>query len=221
MAGMSAIISVHMAGTALVPVLAWAVARRQRSHVPLAAYLTWLAVVDGVNVALRGGIYQTPSHPMHGWARAAFHVDDALSQSTQFFFLACILHYFLGRGARWPIALWAVVVTLRASRYPASVSWPAFAMVFNATALFCWLVIVFAILTRRELKPTISHVVLILYSATDAVAAAFPLLRLPSSPSTTWHLVMVCATIGVAAVIVAHLVALWRLRSDAPDAAPA
>ncbi|MBI2394232.1 MAG: hypothetical protein HYV09_31970 [Deltaproteobacteria bacterium] len=209
---------VHMTATLLVPVFAWAVARTQRAHIALAGYLTWIAAAEIVRTVVLTPLRRGETHPLHGVALVALQCDRALTLSWQLLFLACVLHYFLGRGARLAVLGWVIASAAAIVGYPGNAAtFPQmYSAIHNPATAIAWLAIVFAILRRRRLAPTISHVVLMIYAAADAVVTAFPLLSLPLDLRARWLLVVVCNVTAIAAVIIAHVVVLFRARSDAP-----
>ncbi|MBI2394233.1 MAG: hypothetical protein HYV09_31975 [Deltaproteobacteria bacterium] len=181
----------------------------------LAAYVTWIAVADFTRMELLSPMYQGRAVPLQGAARIAKSVDLALTLSWPWLFLACTLHYFAGRGARAVVALWAVVAALIVATRTNAPDARVFGAAYQAATSLCWLVILLAIVRRRGLEPTISHVVLLLYVAADLVAAAFPWVGVPQQISSSWDLVLTSSVMGAVAVILAHIVALLRMRSGA------
>jgi len=192
-----------LVASTVLPLLAWMVTRRQRSHLYVAAYASWIGCVD----LLRR------NSPLQSLV-----LDRALSLSYSFFFLACLIHYFLtGRAARTStrviLGLWPIVFVWLAASPPLSVAvfQRAFLATYSATTVIAWVVILAAVSRRRELRPTLSHLALVLYAAGDAVAICFPLLHWRVDE---WRIVMVGYLICLTTSIVAHLVFLFSARTE-------
>jgi len=179
-------------------VVAWAVTRKYRPHVYLAAYTTWISVVD---------LWRGPT------GISFLPLDRALVQSFSFFFLALAVHYFLDRSARLVLAAFAVVV-LGLLAFPTmskAASYRLYFAVYDTTTVLVWGIVVYAVLRRRDVRPNLAHLVLVLYAATDAVAICFPLLKWRIDE---WRVVAVSQLVCVTASIVAHLVFLFRARTE-------
>ncbi|MGZ3422843.1 MAG: hypothetical protein ACXVEE_33595 [Polyangiales bacterium] len=161
--------------------LAWAVARRAREHVGVATFVSWMLAVDLVReviIRLRG----VAPHPLHGAARFAFHGDQLLVSSWSFVFVACCAHYFLRRQrvVVGVLAAWIVVWLAVVATYPAIVMGRlmiAYQVLFWTALATSWAMILFAMFRRRELRPGLAHLVLILYATSDLVTGAFPFLQ--------------------------------------------
>jgi len=190
-------------GTAVaLAVVAWAVTRKYRPHVYLAAYATWIAAADLLRGWFRGRM-----------ALSFPPLDRALSQSFSFFFLALAVHYFLGRSARLVLAAFAVVVLVLFA-FPTmskAASHHLYFAVYDTTTALVWGMIVYAALRRRDLRPHLAHLVLVLYAATDAVAICFPLLKWRIDE---WRVVVVSQVFCITTAIIAHVVFLFRARSQ-------
>jgi len=86
-----------------------------------------------------------------------------------------------------------------------------FFFVYDTTTALVWGIIVYAALRRRDLRPNLSHLALVLYAAADAVTICFPLLHWRVEQ---WRIVTVGSFVCVTASIVAHLVFLFRARTN-------
>lgn len=181
-----------VAGTTLA-LVAWAVARKFRPHLPVAAYTTWIAAVDWVR-------------PFPAALRT---LDHAAGLSFSFFFLALAVHHLVGRSAKPVFAAFALTV-LYLFAFP-SISRAAahrlYFAVYDATTALVWAMIIYAALFRRGLRPHLAHLAIVLYATTDAVAICFPLLKWQVDQ---WRVAVVIALLCALTSIIAHVVFLLR-----------
>lgn len=184
-------------------IAAWAVARSYRPHIYVAAFATWMVVVDWLRAA--DSVTHLSSH---------LALDRSFALSFSFFFLALAVHYFLGRSARWILVTFAAVVVLLLTTPTLSTTAAhrLYFAVYDATTAIVWGIVVYTALFRRGVRPDLSHLTLVLYAATDTVAITFPLLKWRVDE---WRVVVVSQIVCVVASIVAHLVFLHRRRSTA------
>lgn len=191
--------------------LAAVVHRFDRRHGPLAAYLAWYAAGDLVRLRALGS-FKPFRHPAQGVVRGLYHLDGAIVLSWYFLFWALCLHYFVRRSARVPVLAWVVVCAATVVMYPA---WsgptlrPLHLGVVYASPCVSWAIIVYGLLRRREIRPTLAHLVLIVFATTDFVAAAFPLV---GGDLAQWPLVRLVSLIGLLTIDAAHVVWLSRRR---------
>jgi hypothetical protein len=99
-----------------------------RASRPLAVFLAATLAADGLRELLRAEVLSTASRPFTGWARAAFHVEQALFLAWSFGLAALAAAVFLDPCRRLPgfgrrafavtAAAWALVCLALASRYP-------------------------------------------------------------------------------------------------------
>lgn len=198
---------------ALFALTGWLVVRRFRPHALVAAFVSWMVASDFVQMwstRVRGGV----TVPMHGVARLAFHVEEAFALSWTLLFLAVCAHYFLrsARAAAGVVALWAITSAVVVARYPSLVGEPLYALYRRlfVVGLFAeWAIILFGVFRDRTLKPTISHLVVILYAATDMVTFALPLF---AGYRSKWFDIRWINTVMVSLGIAAHLLFLLRPR---------
>lgn len=161
--------------------LAWGVTRRSRDHAAVAVFVSWMTATDTMRkwiMTLRG----QAAHPLHGIERAAFHLDELLVSSWSFAFLACCALYFL-RGRRIAasiLGLWIVSWTAMIATYPwltGARLMTAYHALFWGTLAVSWTMILFAMFRRRELRPRLAHLVVIMYATSDLMLGAFPFLH--------------------------------------------
>jgi hypothetical protein len=216
--GAPSLANVTFALQALLAMFAWTVSRRSREHAGVAGFVSWMVASDAmrrVTVALRG----TAPHPLHGVARIAFHVDELLVSSWSFVFVACCAWYFLRSrrtaasvGALW-IATWVVMI----ASYPWLVTarlmvlYQAF---FWITLAIAWGTILFAMFRRRELRPGLAHLVLIIYAAADLVVGAFPFLH---GFVGRWQDARVVTILMYSVCVLLHVNELFRAQRSGRD----
>ncbi len=143
----------------LLVVAAWLVARRDREHRWLAAYLTWMAAADHLRPLLRQ--LRGTAKPYVGLARAVFHFDQLIVLSWSFLFVALCAHHFVRRRDLVPYAAWtfAFLVCLN---YPLLSGQPL-VWVYKAVAVWAlaaaWVYILWGMTRRRDLEPGLAHLV--------------------------------------------------------------
>lgn len=202
--------------------LAAAVARKDLRHLPLAIALAALAIPDLVRPVLIG-IDSGAPRPFHGLARLAFHIDEAIVLSWPLIMLACALHYFVGgRAWRWALVGWIAAVCL-CFIYPYFSGQRlvyVYGVVGIAALVASWGCIVSGVLFRAALRPTLAHLVVILYAATDVGTW---LLLFVQGIIRDWPLVLIANVLLLVACVVAHVRWLFMegRRRDTPSTAAA
>ena len=198
----------------LAAVLSWLVVRRDSGHRWMAAYVTFMAAEHWLRQLFL--IIETA-------APAAVVVTTPLDHlvvlSWSLAFAACCVHYFVGR---W---VWAVMVVLGLlwsvrQWYP---GWTAdhtmtlMRGVGNVTLVFAWVLIIWGVLRKHELRPRLAHLVLILYAACDVVTKLVPLRR---GYFENWPLVRLATVLMLLAICAAHArwLILARRRAVAVEA---
>jgi hypothetical protein len=183
---------------------AWLVARRDRSHVPLALFVTWMPLAD----VLRKPILlfnQGVVHPLSGTHLVAWYLEAALVLSWSFFFLALALHYFTRLTPR--LALGALLFTWLACLHP-TVRGDILA-VYRLVAVFTmaavWVCFARALL-RGDIEPQLAHLVILFYNAGDLASVLVPWM---GNFSAHWDIMRVVTIVVLLASIAAHL---WWLR---------
>lgn len=99
---------------------AFAAARRDRSHLPLALTLAAFAAIDLATRAAQAFVLCDAPRPFAGAARALYHVETALQTAWPIAVALCVLATF--RAPRWAslilIGAWAVNAAQMAAAYP-------------------------------------------------------------------------------------------------------
>lgn len=193
-------------------ILAVLTARRDRAHRPVAAYVAWMFLSELVRWAGLIHLYRDAPRPLHGVARLAFHVDEAIALSWSGFFVAACLAVFVGRGVRYAFVGWLAIVGLVCVWYP-RLSGPSLVNVYLATSalstVVAWSCIVYGVFFRRDLRPGLGALVLILYAATDVAIYLFNYVR---GFLQNWPFANLAGMLMLTAAIVAHVVWLARHR---------
>jgi len=186
-------------------VIAWAHVRRDRSHWPLALYLSWMALespLRDIDRLARTG----PSTGYAGLALAAFHLDKLIVFSWTFGFVALCVWYFLRRSA-WPVFVLGAVVWLMALPHPFMTGERLahyYAFVFTAGVVLSWLTIVWVVLFRSgSVEPTLAHWVLLTYACLDFVCTLAPFLELAFLAE--WERLRVATIVVTSGAISAHV----------------
>jgi hypothetical protein len=182
--------------------IAWAIVRRDGSHRPLAAYISWMAASELLRGAL-GSLKDGAPKPYTGIARVAAHGDQLIVLSWSFLFVALCLHYFLARKPWAPLAAWLTTFVVCVVGYP-MLRGHALGLVYGAVTfgslLASWGCITWAILRRRKVEPKLAHLVLILYASTDVATAIIQVTRdyFKGWPVTlVSNLLLLCALVAV------------------------
>jgi hypothetical protein len=203
----------HLCLSASLACLAWAVARRDAEHRWVAAFVTWMLFTD---LARRLLIHlrQGAPKPYTGLARVEFHADQLLVLSWSFLFAALCLHMF-ARRRPWPaLGGWALTF-LVCLDYP-NVSGPVLGALYRGVSLValvvCWAAILWGMTRRRELEPTLAHLIVMLYAVTDVVLNLVPF---AGGYFSSWPLVRIANLMLLSGCTAAHVWFLVRRRAAA------
>ena len=177
-------------------VLAWLVARKDTGHRWIAAYITWMIWEDSVRLGLKALLSA-------GLLTAAIRepLDHLIVTSWQFLFVACCVHYFVGRRVHAVFAVWAAVWLVQVF-HPAWTDDQIASFVYAVwvtTLVFNWAVIISGVLRRPDLSPRLAHLMVILYAATDVVFCVVPLRR---GVMENWPVLSVANTLLMVALCV-------------------
>lgn len=158
-----------------VAALAWWVASMNKSHRVLAAYLTWFLLAEATLFWIPI-LAVDPTHVLSN--RLLFHLSQWLQLSIYFLFIAVAAHYYEFRRVRWvAVGSWilAAVVCLDAETF----SGDRLGYVYQATSLLsvvtAWAFITWGHRSRSTVRPTLAHLVIILYATSDLVLMVLPL----------------------------------------------
>jgi hypothetical protein len=172
----------------------------------LAAYLTWMAAVDWVRMPLRPVLARAP-RPLVGWTRGLMHLEELFVLSWSFLFVACCVHYFLGRKPWAVFGAWAAML-LVCLNYPV-ISGDALGWVYRLASVTCliasWGCIGWGMLRIRDLQPGLAHLVLMMFAGVDV---ALNLVPYAEGFATRWPLVRFANAFLLSTCILAHV---WRL----------
>jgi len=187
--------------------------RRERHHVVLAAYVTWMAAQDIVLPILRR-FYPLHVHPLHGAQRVLAHVSDTIVLSWTFLFLAVCLHYFVRRGALVAIAAWCLASIASCIAYLPDAQWTrGLTFVGLGGLAVTWASIGWGIFWRRDIKVQLAHLIVILYAGTDVALHVLPF----SNVLRDWQLSWIANTVLYTVCIGAHAWSLFiRSRASRP-----
>jgi len=187
--------------------------RREREHLVLAAYVTWMALWDIVLPILRR-FYPLGVYPLHGAQRVLVHVSDTIVLSWTFLFLAVCLHYFVRRGALVAIAAWCLASIASWIAYVPDAQWTrGLTFVSLGGVAVTWASIGWGIFWRRDIKVQLAHLIVILYAGTDVAVHVLPY----SNVLRDWQLMRIANTVLYSVCIAAHAWSLYgRTRSSRP-----
>ncbi len=204
---------------AVVVALAWAVAERRPDHRPVAWLLTLGLAVDVVRAGIQANVLQPTraamgTGPFHGFARAAFNVDEALFLAWPAGIAVCAAWVFLKRRP-WPVlAVYGLVAATVMGTYP-TVRGAALARVYLGVELAALVVGLGSFITwawKRE-TPNLTHVVTLLLVAVELAT----LLPFNKGPFVSWSLAQAsCMTLYVVLTVVYGGV-LWDRGSSSPS----
>lgn len=214
---MGALVLADDAACVLVVVLAVVVARRSRPHWRIAAFFAWIVTSDALALALRTARAGAP-RPYEGLARISFHVDELITLSLSFLPVVLCVHFFLGRRVRLVLLTCAAAFAICCASYPA-LSKDRLAVFYEVAALgsivLSWGAILWGVLQRRHVPPSVSHLMLILYGAADT---AIFVVRVNGRFFESWPVVQLANILLFLTCAAAQLLWLNR-RSPAVEAA--
>ncbi len=191
--------------------VAWAWTRREPSHRPFAALVSWLAVANLARVGL-AALKEGADRPYTGFARVVFHADQAIFLSFSFLFVAAVVHYFLRRGPWLVVGAWAATYAI-CLNYP-TVSRDVLIALYRTVGVGCvlatWACIFWGIARRADLQPALAHLVLILYAVVDVVTNLVPMAR---DYLGNWDVVRFANILLLVACVVLHAASLARRRA--------
>jgi len=207
----------HLGLYTCVACLAWGVARREAEHRWVAAFVTWMVAADQARRLLIH-LRQGAPKPYTGLARVLFHADQLVILSWSFLFIALCLHLF-ARKRPWPaLGGWALTFLICLD-YP-NVSGAVLGALYRGVALVAlvvsWAAIFWGITRRRELEPTLAHLIVMLYAVTDVVLNLVPF---AIDYFASWPLVRIANLMLLVGCTGAHVWWLVRRRATATVAA--
>jgi hypothetical protein len=181
-------------------VLGWTVARRDPRHRWIAGFITWMLAVE---------LGRKQLEPMLD-VEAVRALARILSLSWTFLFLGCCLHYFVGRRPDPALAAWGTASLFVAN--VSAVSGEALTWIYDSTGLaggvISWACILWGFFRRIDLTPTLAHLTLIFYAASDIVVYVVPA---RAGLAANWPVVLLSSNLAMLAIVVSH--AVWLLRS--------
>ncbi|MBI2898468.1 MAG: hypothetical protein HYY06_33260 [Deltaproteobacteria bacterium] len=208
---MSFVRDLHFILYPILALLAWLVARHQREHRPLALFVSWMVAADWVRVVLNGVRADEP-RPLVGIARVAYHLDQLVVLSWSFAFMAVALRYFTKRPPAFALVGLAVtwLITLNYPLVSGEFLLWILRLAGICATVVAWTCILAAIFRRRDLQPTLAHLVVILYSVTDFVLYLVPWM---GDVGRTWPIVNLISVVQLTVFCAAHGFWLaWRRR---------
>jgi hypothetical protein len=161
---------------AIAPLLVCALllARRDRSHLPMALWALWVLVDDATRDVIRLGMLDAP-RPYAGWFRVLHHVDQLLVFSWPAAFVALVLRHFTRLRPVWA-ALPFGLMFLLCLDYPAMRGEPARAIYLAAqlyTVGASWSAILVGVFGGAA-RPRPVHLVVMLLASNEVLVAALP-----------------------------------------------
>jgi hypothetical protein len=198
-----------------VAILAWLAYRRRDHYGPMAAYLVWMAGSDWLRVGLRV-LLDGADRPFEGLARVSFHADQLVVLSWSFLFLACCVHYFVGKKI-WPVlGVWGAVwlVCLNYPFVSGSTLERLYLGVTLGTLLVSWAVIAWGVVRTRK-AASLPHLILILGACADGVLNIMPYVR---GLVTSWPLARMVTVMLLSAWVAIHAIWLVRRRGTLREA---
>lgn len=192
----------------LLAVLAWLVARRDRSHLVLAILFTWYAVGDLVQAGVYASLEGLP-RPYEGWAEVRLHIAHVFLFSREFLFAAAVLHYYrAGQGVRILLqgGALACLVLLDYPRFSGNTLRGYYAGVVVASQVIIWALGISRVLTKK-IEPTMARLSLLIW-ALMTFCLALDSFRFMNE----WHLALSAYVVCALAEIVIHARHLWNLR---------
>jgi hypothetical protein len=165
---------------ALQAALAWWIARKERAHRGIAAWLGFLLVTVLVATPVRDAL-QTAPRRLTGFSLVLKVVDRAVYTGYYAALLAVCLYYFTRRRAWW----WGFVFALLAE-LPFALHgyrpWPdrgaqMFVAIAVAGTALTWAFILRGLLVRRDLNPGLPHLLVMMYAGVEIGLLLVPYAR--------------------------------------------
>lgn len=194
---------------ALLP-LVWLVTRQRREHLPLALFVSWMVFTDWTRIGLRA-IHHGEPRPLVGIPRVAFHLDQFVVLSWSFATMALAIRYFTKKSTAIAFAGLAMtwLITLNYPLVTGDVLLWIMRFAGICGSVVSWACILWAITRRRDLEPTLAHLVVILIATTDFVTYLVPWM---TDPRRTWPIVNLVDDIQLAIFCAAHVIWLVSRR---------
>jgi hypothetical protein len=201
---------------AVVVALAWTTAAQRRDHRPVAWLLTLGLGMDVARELIQVHVLQPTraamgAGPFHGFARAAFNVDEALFLAWPVGIAACATWVFL-RHRTWAfVAAYSLAVVMVVQAYP-TLRGAALARVYLAAELAGIVVGIGSFITwawKRE-RPNLTHGVTLLIVVVELAT----LLPFGKGPFVYWSLAQASYVTLYVVLIVVHGGALWDRGSS-------
>jgi hypothetical protein len=195
-------------------VLAWLVTRRDLTHRWLAGWLTALTLSVVLSPMVKS-LFLTHPRPYTGIRLVARHADRLVFMSFHVLLLAGCLRYFT--RVRWWIALVVLAAAELCFLGLDPLSSEEAVQIYRVVSIGCvataWGCILHGLLLRRELRPGLAHLVLMLYAGTEVTQLLVPMAR---DFFAHWHVIGQANVVLFTLSAIAHLWWLARSRRTMP-----